>query len=168
LLGTAAGFAEFTTDDPDRLSAAISTTGTASKEPAAARAEKILERYDRILDALVHTPLAASTELEIEFAHEPVDGPAVVIAEPLVDQIVAIAADDQVEAYWACAWFDTPGNYYCGVGFELNGEFVMSNGHRPGELRVTVSIFSRLDDIDALVERIQDTAGVQLRFDRID
>jgi hypothetical protein len=106
--------------------------------------------------------------LEIEFDHEPLDGPAVVIAEPLVDEIVALAADDQVEAYWTCAWFDNPDSYYCGVGFELNGEFVMSDGYRPGELRVTVSIFTRLDDIDALVGRIQDTAGVELRFDRID
>jgi hypothetical protein len=168
LLDTAAGFAEFTTHNPDRLIAAIVTAGTASNEPAVAGAEKILEYYDRILDALAHTPLAESTELEIEFDHEPVDGSAVVIAEPLVDKIVALAADDQVEAYWTCAWFDNPDSYYCGVGFELNGEFVMSDGYRPGELRVTVSIFTRLDDIDALVGRIQDTAGVELRFDRID
>jgi hypothetical protein len=106
--------------------------------------------------------------LEIEFDHQPLDGPAVVIAEPLVDEIVALAAHDQVEAYWTCAWFDNPDSYYCGVGFALNGEFVMSDGHRPGEIRVTVSISTRLDDIDALVRRIQDTAGVELRFDHID
>jgi len=168
LLANAAGFAEFTTEDPDRLTAAIITAGTASKEPTVASTGRIVDRYDRILDALAHTPLAASTELEIEFDHEPLDGPRVVIAEPLVDEIVALAADDQVEAYWTCAWFDNPDSYYCGVGFELNGEFVMSGGHRPGELRVTVSISTRLDDIDALVGRIQDIAGVELRFDRID
>jgi hypothetical protein len=164
LLATAAGFATFTTDDPDRLIA----TDTAPTEPAVLSTGRILAYYDRILDALAHTPPTASSELEIEFDHQPLDGPAVVIAEPLVDQIVALAFDDQVEAHWTCAWFDNPDSYYCGVGFELNGEFVMSDGHRPGELRVTVSISTRLDHVDALVGRIQDTAGVELRFDRID
>jgi hypothetical protein len=168
LLATAAGFAEFTTDDPDPLIAAIVTAGTASRDPAVTSAGTILDWYDRILDALAHTPLAVSTEFEIEFDHEPLDGPAVVIAEPLVDEIVALAADDQVDAYWNCAWFDTRSSYYCGVGFELNGEFCDSDGHHPGELRVTVSISTHLDDIDALVGRIQDIAGVELRFSDID
>jgi hypothetical protein len=48
LLATAAGFAEFTTEDPDRLTAAIITAGTASKEPTVASTGRILDRYDRI------------------------------------------------------------------------------------------------------------------------
>ncbi len=55
---------------PDPLIAAIVTAGTASRDPAVTSAGTILDRYDRILDALAHTPLAVSTEFEIEFDHE--------------------------------------------------------------------------------------------------
>ena len=167
LLVTASGDACFQVDhDPGPLLAMLDEAGLARSLSRAGESTNIHVFYARILDALDHSSLAASTTLEIEIGHELGDDwkPAFEPDEATLDHLVAVAANDMIGGYWSCRWFDSDTRSYCGVGVDLNGDPITMDGHRPGYHRVTVSVNYRLDSPHEIAARIATVSGRRLVY----
>jgi hypothetical protein len=153
-------------DDPGPLLATLGEAGLARSLRGSGDSTKVDVFYPRIVEALDHAGLATSTTLEIEIGYELGDDwePVFEPDEATLDHLVAVAADDMIEAYWSCRWFESDTSSYCGVEVDLNGDHTTIDGHRPGDHRVTVSVNYRLDDPHGIATRIAAVSGRRLVY----